>query len=174
LSESEPSEPEPSEPEPHRVPAPAPTKRCGSLRLRLRLRNTVFKYLFHQTHCPTSGQTSTGPLRYRNNATESRIFVFRYLIAMMGAGIPMSGLVFWMPMLICARQYIEQFLKMHIKTNILCTEIAFVGEQWAHIVVNFLHGDRANFIKALIERQSVNLFNAKAISIYTYELTMHC
>jgi hypothetical protein len=27
---------EPSEPEPHRVTAPAPTKRCGSLRLRLR------------------------------------------------------------------------------------------------------------------------------------------
>jgi hypothetical protein len=34
------SEPEPSEPEPHRVTAPAPTKRCGSLRLRLR--NTGF------------------------------------------------------------------------------------------------------------------------------------
>jgi hypothetical protein len=32
-----------SEPEPHRVtaPDPAPTKRCGSLRLRLQLRNTV-------------------------------------------------------------------------------------------------------------------------------------
>jgi hypothetical protein len=26
---------EPSEPEPHRITAPAPTKRCGSLRLRL-------------------------------------------------------------------------------------------------------------------------------------------
>jgi hypothetical protein len=38
------SEPEQSEPEPelHRVTAPAPTKRCGSLRLRLRLRNTGF------------------------------------------------------------------------------------------------------------------------------------
>jgi hypothetical protein len=33
------SEPDPSEPEPHRVTAPAPTKLCGSLRLRLR--NTV-------------------------------------------------------------------------------------------------------------------------------------
>jgi hypothetical protein len=29
------SEPEPSDPEPHRVTAPAPTKRCDSLRLRL-------------------------------------------------------------------------------------------------------------------------------------------
>jgi hypothetical protein len=46
------------EPEPHRVtaPAPAPTKRCGSLRLRLR--NTAFKYskirqhilIFKMTH----------------------------------------------------------------------------------------------------------------------------
>jgi hypothetical protein len=34
------SELKPSDPEPHRVTAPAPTKRCGSLRLRLR--NTAF------------------------------------------------------------------------------------------------------------------------------------
>jgi hypothetical protein len=40
------SEPEPSEPEPHRVTAPAPTKRCGSLRLRLR--NTVRKKGFRK------------------------------------------------------------------------------------------------------------------------------
>jgi hypothetical protein len=51
ISEPEPSvpEPEPSvpEPEPHRVTAPAPTKICGSLRLRLRNAGLGHSYTDH-------------------------------------------------------------------------------------------------------------------------------
>jgi hypothetical protein len=38
------------------------------------------------------------PIRYRNNMTQSGIFLVRYRIEMTDAGMPMPALVFWMPM----------------------------------------------------------------------------
>jgi hypothetical protein len=71
------SEPEPSEPEPHRVtaldPAPAPTKRCGSLRLRLRntavQRAPLQQCQFLQQQL-TSGLTTYDLIFKKNNHTK--------------------------------------------------------------------------------------------------------